>query len=145
MTNTRYMDDMLNTMAVEHMDDYAEEIKSVTTPRSRAICINWHFDMLTLDVEYRFHQTIGCAKALAAIASSTPGMKKRFDALLRRTHADFGFIVRRYNDRDIRRRRSQQGLSEMLRAVRRYPYHLPEARGRDSSFHRSVRAVCSWA
>jgi hypothetical protein len=107
MTVTRYMADLLDSTN-EHVAEYLAALETAAARgKSRAAVINFHIDLLSLDFEMRFNQTMGTAKALATIANATPRSpaRKRANALLRRTFADFDYFARRTSDRDLMRGR----------------------------------------
>jgi len=102
---------LLNTTH-HHVEEYESELREAErkgTPRRRAI--KFMFSLLTFDVEMRFEQTIGTAKALVAIAKATPRtgtkaaqtVKKEIATLFDRIHSDVYFLDARFADQDLRK------------------------------------------
>ena len=117
MTCTRYMQELLDSMTVEHVDKYVAAIRNAeASGRPRAGVINVHFDTLSLDLEYRFQQTIGAVKALHELSKGAPE-EKQIEALLTRAHDDFDHMVNRMADRDLRRNRRGNDHNTVCRSI----------------------------
>jgi hypothetical protein len=112
MTRTAYIDDLLSTTN-DHAAEYEAELREAAAKgTSRRLAIEFEFDVFTHDIERRFEQTIGTAKALQAMAKAAPRTtctqsqeaKKGLLRLFKVVHADAHFLAILFADHDFDRR-----------------------------------------
>ena len=116
MTRTRYMSDLLETTN-EHVEEFLDELEEVTSAGgSRARCINRHFNMLSMDIQLRYMQTVGAVKVLALCAERS-SLKARLDAMLERALDDGDYMESRCADGDLRRHKRGNDHNAVCRDI----------------------------